>query len=71
MEQSNFHDYQVLRINQAPDVEVHIVPNVEDRSGAGELEAMLVAPAVANAAFTAPGVRVWRLPIDPQLLRRS
>jgi isoquinoline 1-oxidoreductase beta subunit len=71
VEQSNFHDYQVLRINQAPEIEVHIVPSTEDPSGVGELGAMLLPPAVANAVFAATGVRVRRLPIDPRLLKRS
>jgi isoquinoline 1-oxidoreductase subunit beta len=71
VEQSNFHDYQVLRINQAPEIEVHIVPSIEEPSGVGELGAMLVPPAVANAVFAAKGVRVRRLPIDPLLLKYS
>jgi isoquinoline 1-oxidoreductase beta subunit len=69
VEQSNFHDYQVLRINQAPEVEVHIVPSTEEPSGVGELGAMLVPAAVANAVFAATGVRVRRLPIDSELLK--
>jgi isoquinoline 1-oxidoreductase subunit beta len=69
VEQSNFDDYRVLRINQAPDVDVHIVPSTEHPSGVGELGAMLVAPAVANAVFAATGVRVRRLPIDPSPLK--
>ena len=71
VEQSNFHDYQVLRISQAPEVEVHILPSLEEPSGVGELGAMLLPPAVANAVFAATGVRVRRLPIDPRLLKHS
>jgi isoquinoline 1-oxidoreductase beta subunit len=71
VQQSNFHDYQVLRIDQAPTVEVHIVPSTEDPSGVGELGAMLLPAAVVNAVFAATGVRVRRLPIDPKLLKRS
>ena len=71
VEQSNFHDYQVLRIHQAPEIEVHIVPSNEDPRGVGELGAMLVPPAVANAVFAATGVRVRRLPINAEVLKRS
>jgi isoquinoline 1-oxidoreductase beta subunit len=64
-QQSNFHDYHVLRINQAPDIEVHIVPSTEEPdSGVGEGGVPPVAPAVANAVSAATGKRVRRLPIQ-------
>jgi isoquinoline 1-oxidoreductase beta subunit len=71
VQQSNFHDYQVLRIAQSPEVEVHIVPSTEYPSGVGELGAMVLPAAVVNAVFAVTGVRVRRLPIDPKLLKRA
>ena len=71
VEQSNFHDYPVLRINQSPEIEVHIVPSTEPPTGMGEPGVPPLAPAVANAVFAATGVRVRRLPIDPRLLKRT
>lgn len=68
VEQSNFHDYQVLRLNQAPDIEVHIMPSTDPPGGMGEPGVPPLAPAVANAVFAATGVRVRRLPIDSRLL---
>ena len=63
VQQSNFHDYQVLRMNEAPPIEVHIVPSDAPPTGVGEPGVPPVAPALANAIFAATGKRVRRLPI--------
>jgi len=62
---SNFHDYQVLRMDAAPAVEVHIVPSTAPPSGVGEPGVPPVAPAVGNALFAATGQRLRRLPLTP------
>lgn len=62
--QSNFHDYQVLRINQMPEVEVHIVPSAEAPTGVGEPGVPPVAPAVANAFAALTGNRQHVLPLN-------
>ncbi|WP_028022509.1 xanthine dehydrogenase family protein molybdopterin-binding subunit [Enterovibrio calviensis] len=61
--QSNFHDYQVLRGPQMPDIEVHIVPSAEAPTGVGEPGTPPIAPAVANAVFAATGKRLYDLPM--------
>ena len=61
--QSNFHDYQVLRINQMPVVEVYIVPSAEPPTGVGEPGVPPIAPAVANALAAVTGKRYCQLPI--------
>ncbi|MBV8807292.1 MAG: xanthine dehydrogenase family protein molybdopterin-binding subunit [Acidobacteriaceae bacterium] len=64
IEQSNFDTYQVLRMKNAPDIEVHLLPGEgEPRGGVGESGVPPLAPAVANAIFAATGKRVRRLPI--------
>lgn len=65
--QSNFHDYQVLRMSQMPKVEVHIVQSTEKMGGAGEPAVPPVAGAVCNAIYTATGKRIRTLPIAGQL----
>jgi isoquinoline 1-oxidoreductase subunit beta len=66
IQQSNFHDYQVLRMSDAPPViEVYIVPSTAPPGGCGEPGVPSVAPAVGNAVFAATGKRVRRLPIRP------
>jgi isoquinoline 1-oxidoreductase beta subunit len=67
-EQTNFDGYQVLRIGDAPDVEVHILPGDGEPGGMGETGVPPLAPAVANAVFAATGKRVRRLPIEPEVL---
>ena len=62
VEQSNFHDYPVLRINEMPAIEVHIVPSADKPSGVGEPGVPPVAPAVANALAAATGQRLRKLP---------
>lgn len=66
VEQSNFHDYVPLRINEMPRVEVHIVPSTEPPTGVGEPATPVIAPAVANALAAASGKRVRALPISGQ-----
>jgi isoquinoline 1-oxidoreductase beta subunit len=71
VEQSNFHDYQVLRMSEAPKVEVHIVRSAESPGGMGEAGTSCVVPAVTNAVFAATGKRLRKLPIDGNALKQS
>ena len=64
-EESNFHDYQVLRLNEMPVVEVHIVTSTEKPGGVGEVGVPPIAPAVANAVFALTGKRLRELPLRP------
>ena len=68
VEQSNFNDYRVLRINETPVVEVHRVINAEPPGGLGEVGTAIAAPALANAIFAATGVRLYSLPVNRDLL---
>jgi isoquinoline 1-oxidoreductase beta subunit len=63
VQQSNFHDYEMLRLNEMPQVEVHIVPSNEPPGGVGEPGTPPIAPAVCNAIFAATGKPIRRLPI--------
>jgi isoquinoline 1-oxidoreductase subunit beta len=71
VQQSNFDTYQMLRIDQAPVVEVHIVQSAEPPGGIGEAGTSAIVPAVSNAIFAATGKRLRRMPVDPGLLRRT
>jgi isoquinoline 1-oxidoreductase beta subunit len=66
VEQSNFHDYQVLRMNEAPAIEVYIVKSAEPPGGMGEAGTSAITPAVTNAIHAATGTRVRKLPVADQ-----
>jgi len=66
VEQSNFSDYDLVRVNEAPQIEVHIVDSKEAPGGMGEPGTPPIAPAVCNAIFAATGKPVRRLPIQPE-----
>lgn len=69
IEQRNFYDYKMLRMNEMPKVEVHIVPSTEKHGGVGEPGTPPIAPAVVNAIFAATGKRLRSLPIRPEELK--
>jgi isoquinoline 1-oxidoreductase beta subunit len=71
IEQSNFHDVRVLRINEAPLIETHIVKSTEAPGGMGEPGTSALAPAVTNAIFAATGKRVRKLPVNRDFLKAA
>lgn len=71
VQQRNFNDYRVLRINEVPSIEVHIVPSNEDPTGIGEPPTAIAAPCLANAVFAATGIRVRQLPMSRAQLATS
>ena len=70
VEQTNFDTYQILRMNEAPAVEVHIVQSRETPGGMGEAGTSAIIPALTNAIFAATGKRLRKLPIDTKLLKQ-
>jgi isoquinoline 1-oxidoreductase subunit beta len=66
VQQSNFNDYQMPRINETPLIEVHVINSTEEPTGIGEPGLPVIAPAVCNAIFAGTGKRIRRLPIRPE-----
>ena len=71
VQQSNFHDYRPMRIDEVPLVETHLVKSAEAPGGIGEAATAAVAPAVANAIFAVTGKRIRTLPINANLLNST
>jgi isoquinoline 1-oxidoreductase subunit beta len=71
VEQSNFDTYQVLRMNEAPVIEVHIVKSSAPPGGMGETGTSAVVPAIANAIHAATGKRLRKMPVDAGTLKRA
>jgi len=69
--QRHFNDYKVLRMNEAPEVETHIVPSAEEPGGIGEPSTALAAGALVNAIAAATGKRIYKLPIRAEQLRAN
>lgn len=70
VEQTNFDTYQILRINEAPAVDIHLVASSEPPGGMGETGTSAVVPAIANAIFAATGKRLRKMPVDTRLLKQ-
>jgi isoquinoline 1-oxidoreductase subunit beta len=70
VKESNFHDYRMLRIDEAPEMEVHILDSGEAPGGLGEPGVPTVAPAVCNAIFALTGRRIRKLPLEHYVPKR-
>ena len=68
VQQSNFHDYRMMRIDEAPSIEVHLIKSDAAPGGIGEPGTVAAAPSLANALFAATGIRLRHLPIDRDVL---
>jgi isoquinoline 1-oxidoreductase beta subunit len=64
VQQSNFNDYRMLRINEIPQIEVHLIESGDAPGGIGETGTTAAPPALCNALFAATGIRLRRLPVD-------
>src|SRR5216683_2165317 len=71
VEQTNFDTYQMLRMNETPSIEIHIVKSTEPPGGMGETGTSAIVPAIANAIYAATGKRLRKMPVDASLLKQA
>jgi isoquinoline 1-oxidoreductase beta subunit len=71
VEQSNFDSYPVVRINEAPAIDVHVVASAEPPGGMGECGTSCIVPAIANAVYAATGTRLRKMPVDANALKQG
>lgn len=71
VEQTNFDSYRMIRMNEAPAVEVHVVKSAEPPGGMGETGTSAIVPAIANAIFAATGKRLRKMPVDSNVLKQA
>ena len=71
VQQNNFHQYRVMRNNEAPEIEIVLVNSTERSGGIGEPATALIAPAVANAMFAITGKRLRRMPFTPEYVAKA
>jgi isoquinoline 1-oxidoreductase beta subunit len=68
--QTNFDNYQMLRMNEAPTIEVHIINSAEPPGGMGETGTSAIVPAIANAIFAVAGKRLRGMSVDASVLKQ-
>jgi isoquinoline 1-oxidoreductase beta subunit len=71
VQQSNFHDYRMLRIDQIPPIDIHVIRSEASPGGLGEAGTTSALPALRNAIYAATGVALRRMPVDRKLLAVS
>jgi isoquinoline 1-oxidoreductase beta subunit len=71
VQQSNFGDYRMMRLNEAPRIEVYLAKSTDDPGGIGEPGTAATAPALTNAIFAATGQRIRKLPVSSAQLKSA
>ena len=71
VEQSNFYDYRVARMNDVPDIHVEVMPTDNPPTGVGQMSVVMVAPAINNAVARLTGVRLRETPMAPARVKKA